>query len=73
MGGWVGSGGDIGAYWRSTFLLMKMSCVRYFMMFWCINFMRYSIVGLGVLSFFIFAIGCSCMAPLTPDIMVIRV
>ena len=33
----------------------------------------FSVVGLEMLRFFIFAIGCSSMAPLTFDVMVIRV
>ena len=42
------------------------------MAFWCRFFMRVLILVLGILRFVSFSIECSCIAPLTPTVMVMR-
>jgi hypothetical protein len=40
------------------------------MAYWCIIFMRVLMLDLGIFSLVNFSMECSCMAPLTPDVMV---
>ena len=54
----------------SSFLLFKTRYVRYLMAFWCICFMRSLMLDLGIFSLVNFLMECSCMAPLTPAVMV---
>jgi hypothetical protein len=65
-------GGRIGACLLSSFLLFKTKYVRYLMAFWCMFFMRVLIIDFGILRLVSFLMECSCMAPLTPAVMVMR-
>lgn len=40
--------------------------MRYILVFWCMAFIRFLIVGLGMFRFFSFVIECSDRTPLTP-------
>ena len=42
------------------------------MAFWCISFMRVLILDFGILRLVALVIACSCIAPLTPAVMVMR-
>lgn len=41
------------------------------MTFWCMSFIRLLIIVFGMFILFSFTIECSCMAPLTPTIIII--
>ena len=56
----------------SSFLLFNTRYVRYLMAFWCMFFMRLLILVFGILRSSKFLMDCSCIAPLTPAVMVIR-
>ena len=42
------------------------------MAFWCIFFMRILILVFGIFSLIGWSMECSCIAPLTPAVMVMR-
>lgn len=44
----------MGAYCRSNFLLFRIRCMRCSMVFWCMVFMRFLVLGLGIGSLFIY-------------------
>ena len=46
--------------------------MRYLTAFWCRFFMNVLILVLGILRFVSFSIECSCIAPLTLAVMVMR-
>jgi hypothetical protein len=56
----------------SSFLLFKTRYVRYLMAFRWIFFMRFLMVDFGIFMWASLLMECSCMAPLTPAVMVIR-
>ena len=56
----------------SKFHLFKTRYVRYYMAFWHMFFMSFFMLVFGMLRSSNFLMDCSCMAPLTPDVMVIR-
>lgn len=41
------------------------------MTLWCISFIRLLIIFVGMFGLFNFIIECSCMAPLTPTVIII--
>ena len=53
------------------FFLFRTIYVRYLMEFWCMSFMRVLMVIFGIFRCVSFLMECSCMAPLTPTMMVI--
>ena len=65
-------GGVIVACLFSSFLLFRTRLVKYLMAFWCMSFMSFLIFGFGILRSFSLLMECSCMAPLTPAVIVIR-
>ena len=56
----------------SSFLLLSTRYVRYVMAFWWMCFMRRLMLGLGMLRSCNLLMDCSCMAPRTPAMIVIR-
>jgi hypothetical protein len=56
----------------SNFLLFNTRYVRYLMAFWSMFFMSFLMLVFGMLRSSSFVMDCSCMAPLTPAVMVIR-
>lgn len=44
----------------------------YFMVFWCVFFMRFLTLFYGIRSLLSFLMEFSCMAPLIPDVLVMR-
>jgi hypothetical protein len=42
------------------------------MAFWCMSFIRFLMLDFGIFSFVSLSMECSCMAPLTPAVMVMR-
>ena len=48
----------------SSFQLFRTRYVRYLMAFWWMFIMRFSMLDFGVLSLFIYMIGCLCIIPL---------
>jgi hypothetical protein len=42
------------------------------MAFWCMFFIRFLMLDFGMFSLVRFSMECSCMAPLTPAVMVMR-
>ena len=54
------------------FLLFKARYVRYLMAFWCMFFMRVLMLGYGILRSVSLLIKCSCTAPRTPAVIVMR-
>ena len=42
------------------------------MVFWCMSFIRFLMLDFGIFSFVSLSMECSCMAPLTHAMMVIR-
>ena len=53
-------------YLLCSFLLFRTRYVNCLMASWWMFFMRYLMLGFGMLSLLIFNIECSCMGPLTP-------
>ena len=56
----------------SSFILFETKYVRYLMVSWCIFFTRVLILDFGILRLASFSMEFSCMAPLTPVVMVTR-
>ena len=56
----------------SSFLLLSTRYVRYLMAFWCMFFMRFLMLVFGRLRSVSLLMDCSCMAPLTPAVIVMR-
>jgi hypothetical protein len=56
----------------SNFLLFNTRYVRYLMAFWCMFFMSFLMLVFGMLRSSSFLMNCSCMAPLTHVVRVIR-
>ena len=56
----------------SSFLLLSTRYVRYLMAFWCMFFMSFFMLVFRVLRSFNLMMECSCMAPLTPAVIVMR-
>jgi hypothetical protein len=56
----------------SSFLLFRIRYVRYLIAFWWIFCMRVLMAYFGILRFVSLSMDCSCMAPLTPDVMIMR-
>ena len=46
--------------------------MRYLMAFWCSSFMRVLMLDFGILRLVNIVMACSCMAPRTPAVMVMR-
>ena len=44
--------------------------MRYLIAFWCISFMSFLMLGLGIFRSVSFWMECSCMAPRTPAVIV---
>ena len=44
-------GGAMGACLWSSFLLFSLKYVRYFMVFWCRNLIRFLMLDIGIMSF----------------------
>ena len=59
-------------YLFSSILLFKTRYVRYLMAFRCMFFMRVLMVDFGIFMLTSLLMECSCMAPLTPAVMVMR-
>ena len=55
-----------------SFLLFRTRYVRYLMAFWCSSFMRFLMLDFGILRLVNLVMACSCMAPRTPIVMVIK-
>ena len=55
----------------SSFLLFNTKYVKYLMAFWCMFFIRVLMLDFGILSSVNLVMDCSCIAPLTPAMMVI--
>ena len=66
-------GGGTGDCLLSSFLLVRTRCVRYFMAFWCTCFMKIFMAIYGIFKLASLLMECSCIAPLTPVVMVMRV
>ena len=64
--------GRTGACLLSSFFLFKTRYVRYLTAFWYMFFMRVLIFDFGMFRLVSFLMECSCMAPLTPIVMVVR-
>ena len=62
-------GGGIGVCLLSSFLLFRTRYVRDLMAFWCILFMRVLMLVFRLVNL---SMECSCMAPLTSIVMVMR-
>jgi hypothetical protein len=56
----------------SSFLLFNTRYVRYLMAFWWMFFMRLLMLVFGMLRCSSFLMDCSCIAPLTHAVMVMR-
>jgi hypothetical protein len=65
-------GGEICAGLFSSFLLFRMRYMKYLMTFWSMFFMRVLMVDYGNIKLVILLMMCSCTAPLTPAVMVMR-
>src|ERR1700738_1065911 len=69
---WFYGGGGTGFCLLSSFLLFKTRYVRYLMALRWIFFMRVIMVDFGMFNWASLLMDCSCMAPLTPAVMVMR-
>ena len=67
-----GGGGGMGVCLLSSFLLLRIKHVRYLMAFCWMFFMRFLMWVFGILRLVSLLIRCSCMAPRTPDVIVMR-
>ena len=56
----------------SSFLLFRIRYVRYLMALWCMFFMSVLMLLVGIFRLVSFLMDFSCMAPLTPSVMVTR-
>jgi hypothetical protein len=59
-----------GGLFMVDFSLFSITYVRYLMVFWCIDFMRFLVVILVAWSFLSLSIECSWMKPWTPIMIV---